>query len=354
MKRIKAFDLVAGLFLTIAWGLVASRPWGSPSLGRLVLLTITGWMIAAIVLLAARSVSHIVWIFAGATLLALLSLPDHALSQITTRLPHPLEDAATFTFLLALPMAMVVAALLLYSGLRLHRKRQHAGLVDDRVTPARRRDAARASVVALVLSALVLVKALHTFYGFMVWDSTGDSLGMLWLGMPVLSLLFSSALLSGLLPGNAKLAGLSYLLSIPLMILLAARAQSVDFRRLTEARADRARQAIEAYYAREGRYARDLGQLTPWLVLSLPGPVVIYAQSWCYQGGEDYYRLGYLDREHWSSPILFGRVYSTEGHSPLRVDVCQAAIDAYRAQHPDWDRILRDYGRSTPTPDVGD
>jgi hypothetical protein len=138
------------------------------------------------------------------------------------------------------------------------------------------------------------------------------------------------------------------------MIAVSARAQRVDFRQLTEERAERVTQAIETYYAREGRYPQDLRQLVPRYVLSLPGPVIIYGQDWCYDGGEDYYRLGYLDREHWSDPRLFGRVYSAKGDSPLKVDVCQPAIDIYRAQHPDWDRILQDYGRPTPTSDIGE
>jgi hypothetical protein len=95
-------------------------------------------------------------------------------------------------------------------------------------------------------------------------------------------------------------------------------------------------------------------QLTPFYILSFPGPVIIYGQYWCYDGGEDYYRLGYLDREHWSSPILFGRVYSAKGHSPLKVDVCQPAIDTYREQHPDWESVLQDYGQPMPTPDMGE
>ena len=79
----------------------------------------------------------------------------------------------------------------------------------------------------------------------------------------------------------------------------------------------------------------------------------MYGQNWCYQGGGDYYRLGYLDREHWSSPILFGHVYSAQGRSGLKEDICQQAIDAFRTQNPDWDSVLQDYGKPTPTPDLG-
>jgi hypothetical protein len=350
MKGLNVFTVV---ILTIAWWLVASRLWGA-SLGGPIVLTIIGWLFAAIVVLVAQKVSHTVWIYAGLIILAALFLPDATIVEISTRLPHPFEDPMTFTYLLIFPVALVVAALLLYSGLNPRKKRQEAGAEKDSGSLAQHKHTGRASVVALVLSALVLAKALYNFYWFMVWDTTGDSLGNMWLPFPILVVLFSTAVLFSLLPGKAKLAGLLYLLLIPVLIVVATRAQSVDFRHLTEERAERARQAIEAYYARESRYPQDLRQLTPLYTLSLPGPVIIYGQGWCYQGGKDYYRLGYLDREHWSSPILFGRVYSAKGHSPLKVDICQPAIDTYRTQHPDWERSLQDYGRPTPTPDIGE
>jgi hypothetical protein len=351
----RVFNVFAVVILTIAWWLVAGFLFGAASLDRLIVLTIIGWLFASIVVFVAKKVSHTAWIiYAGLIVLVALFLPDAMIIEISAHLPQPFEDPMTFTILLTLPVALVVAALLLYSGLNLHKKWRNAGLEEDRVSQARRKHTGRASVVALVLSALVLAKVLHNFYWFMVWDTTGDSLGNGWLAFPILVVLFSSALLFSLLPDKAKLAGFSYLLLIPALIAVSTRAQSVDFRQLTEARAERARQAVEAYYAREGRYPQNLQQLTPWYAISLPGPVIIYGQGWCYQGGQDYYRLGYLDREHWSSPILFGRVYSAKGHSPLKVDICQPAIDTYRAQHPDWDRVLQDYGRPTPTPDIGE
>jgi len=352
--KVKVFNVFAIVILTIAWWLVAGLLFGARP-DRLIVLTIIGWLFASIVVLVAKKASHTVWIiYTGLVILVALFLPDIMIIEISARLPQPFEDPMTLTILLTLPVALVVAALLLYSGLTLHRKWQNAGLEDDRVSQARCKHTGRASVVALVLSALVLAKVLYNFYWFMVWDTTGDSLGNMWLPFPILVMLFCSAFLFSLLPGKAKLAGFSYLLLIPVLIAVATRAQRVGFRQLTEARAERATQAIEAYYAQEGRYPQNLQQLTPRYAISLPGPVIIYGQGWCYQGGIDYYRLGYLDREHWSSPILFGRVYSHKGHSPLKVDVCQAAIDTYRAQHPDWDRTLQDYGKPTPTPDIGE
>jgi hypothetical protein len=120
------------------------------------------------------------------------------------------------------------------------------------------------------------------------------------------------------------------------MIAVSARAQRVDFRQLTEERAERVTQAIETYYAREGHYPQDLRQLTPWYALSLPGPVIIYGQEWCYDGGEDYYRLGYVYREHWSDPRLIGQIYKTKGEVPDLHGMCEEEVVALQKRYPDY------------------
>jgi hypothetical protein len=297
-----------------------------------------------------------VWIYTGLFILAGLVVPTSMLGEnFPDRLSQPLEILPKITIFFLPSIALVIAALLLYSGLNLYQEWQNAGAVEGGGSQVQRKQAGRATVVVLVLSAFLLTKTLHNLYWLTVWDNTYDPIEYFWLVLPVLAALFSGVMLSITLPGRTKFAGFLYSLLISaLMIAVSARAQSVDFRQLTEERAGRASQAIETFYDREGHYPQDLRQLIPWYALSLPGPVIMYGQGWCYQGGQDYYRLGYLDREHWSSPILFGRVYSAKGHSPLKVDICQPAIDTYRAQHPDWDRLLQDYGRPTPTPDIGE
>jgi hypothetical protein len=156
-----------------------------------------------------------------------------------------------------------------------------------------------------------------------------------------------------LLPGRTRLAGPSYWLLLPVLLALSTWAQSVGFRPLTNERAEQVSQAIIAYHTREGRYPRDLHQLVPFYLLWLSNPVIMFGEEgWCYYGGQDFYRFGYLDRDHWSSPIVFGRLYSFQGHPPLKVDVCQSALAAYRRERPDYERTLQQYGIPTPTPDL--
>jgi len=301
-------------------------------------LTPLSWLIAlAIVLLfvsalvlAARRVSHGVWILATLLILPGLSLPASVVNNIFTASPEP-----PFGLLLMPSTALLIAALLLYSGLNSYKEWQHASAVEGGDSQAQRQQAGRAAAVVLVLGALLLAKTLHSLYWFTVWDNTYDSLGYLLLLVPALAALFSGVTLSITLSGRTKLAGFLYSLLIPaLMIAVSASAQRVDFRQLTEERAERVTQAIETYYAREGRYPQDLRQLTPWYVLALPRPVVIYGQDWCYNGGDDYYRLGYVYREHWSDPRLTGRLYRTKGETPDLDRICEEEIAALRKRYP--------------------
>ncbi len=187
----------------------------------------------------------------------------------------------------------------------------------------------------LILSILLLGVTLYDLYWLMVWDSTMDPLDFLWLVFPVLAALFAGLLLSIALPHRTKLIGLVYALLIPaLMIAVSVNAKSVDFRQLTHARAGQVNQAIESYYAREGHYPQDLDQLTPWYLLSLPEPVIINGQDWCYDGGLDYYRLGYADHQHWSSPIFTGHLYKAKG-SALGLDpICSKEIADLQKRFP--------------------
>jgi hypothetical protein len=170
----------------------------------------------------------------------------------------------------------------------------------------------------------------------MIWDSTGDGLGYLWLPVPILAVLTCTFVLFIVLPENAKLAAFLFFILIPVMLAITASTQGVDFRQLTESRAAQVNQAVERYYAQNGHYPENLQQLTPWYVLSIPDPVIIYGQDWCYQGGENYYHLGYVDREHWSAPHFIGRIYATKGKAPDLHGMCEQEAIALINRHPDY------------------
>jgi hypothetical protein len=321
---LSALTLVCWQFAVLIFGFRLFGP-----LSWLIVLAIVLLFVSALAL-AARKVSHRVWILAALLLLPGLSLPAFVVNNIFTASPE-----LPFELLLMPSVALLITALLLYSGLNAYKEWQNAGAVEGGGSQAQRKHAGRAAAVVFVVGALLLAKTLHHLYWFTVWDNTCDSIGYLLLLVPVPAALLSGVTLSITLSGRMKWTGFLYsLLILGLMIAVSARAQRVDFRQLTEERAERVTQAIETYHAREGHYPQDLRQLTPWYVLSLPGPVIIYGQDWCYDGGEDYYRLGYVYREHWSDPPTIGRIYKTKGEAPDLHDMCEEEIAALRNRYP--------------------
>jgi hypothetical protein len=109
-------------------------------------------------------------------------------------------------------------------------------------------------------------------------------------------------------------------------------AKKTDYHQLTETHAATVARAVDTYYARKGHYPQSLRQLMPWTVLSLPKPVIMSGQDWCYQSGEGYYRLGYVSRDQWSSPYLSVRVYKSVGTLPDLPALCEAETDAIIAR----------------------
>jgi hypothetical protein len=113
-------------------------------------------------------------------------------------------------------------------------------------------------------------------------------------------------------------------------------ASTVDFRQLTEERAGRVNQAILAYQAREGSYPENLQQLIPRYLFTIPKPVIINRQNWCYDGGENYYRLGYVYRDHWYSPLLTGRIFAAQGELPDLPRLCSVEVEALIKHEPGY------------------
>ena len=327
--------VILGTLILAAYVIFRSR-WGSTPRGR----SLWGWMIAGLVMLAALVVL-------AATLIEPQEVTPFPISE-------GIDTALTISFF-ALPAIVVVFAALLFNiGVSYVQETAGQGARAGGITSSERLLAGRISSGLFILITLLLGVLLYDLYWLAIWDSTTDSLDYFWLIGPVLTAVFAGVLIASLLPWKVKWTGLCYALVIPaLMIGSFNFGKQINFRQLTESRAARISQAIEAFYIREGRYPQQLSQLTPWYMPSIPSPVIIQGGNWCYQAGADYFRLGYLDREHWSSPILFGNVYAAKGHSPLKVDVCQQAIEVLRTRY-DWEKVLKLYGKPTPIPDLGD
>ena len=98
----------------------------------------------------------------------------------------------------------------------------------------------------------------------------------------------------------------------------------------TARRAEMINQAILRYYKEQGQYPEALADLTPSYMLYLPTPFIIPHQDWCYQGGRDYYRLGYVYRDYFSTPASV-KVFAADGQPPDPSWSCDSETAKYPA-----------------------
>lgn len=337
MMKIKIWELIVLALISVVGWFAFAFMFGFPRFGLSIILAVTLFGFSVALLIAARKLQYKVWAYAGLFTLVVLFFSSPALARLfPLRWLQPFETGVSIMLLLIYTIALLIAALLAHWGLVLYKQWQNIDGVEGADTQTARKQAGRTAIVVFVLSALLVAKVLYSFYWFMLWDTTYDSLNFLWFIFLAPGVLYSIALLFIILPSKAKQLGFGYLLVIPALIVVAIFAQRVDFRQLTEVRAARVSQAVEAYYNRNGHYPKNLGQLTPWYSLTLPGPVTLYyGQDWCYNGGADYYRLGYVTREHWSDPRLIGKTYQASGTMPELGGMCEAEIAAFIARYPD-------------------
>lgn len=267
-------------------------------------------------------------IAAGLFMLGVLVIPSLLLSgMVPAGATTPFGTPLGFTIVFALAAALILSGLLL-----------HAGMRDGQAIPAGSAPAHQGhmSRLALITAALLLGVTFHTLYWLMIWDSSYDPVGLLWLIPLVLIALLIGIALVALPARRTKIAGVLFAVLVPAcLIAITATAHNVGFRALTEARAKRVSQALETYHDRHGRYPETLQQLLPRNLLFLPTPTVLYGQSWCYESGGDNYRLGYIDRSHWSDPRLVGRVSATNGRAPEEPSLCATEISSLINRYPD-------------------
>ena len=320
----KSVFLILILALTgLCW--LVSMLWLGNRGGSWQVLVAAGCVLAVTALVwAALRVGPWVWLAAGLLTLLGLVIPS---AQVVELGPGKLGiDTLLFWGTFFLPsLGLIVAAMLLSSGLKLLNN------------PPEKPAPVWLGAACLFLSGILLIKIFYNLYWLLVWDSTTDSLDIIWLFLPLLAALVSGLLLALTLPGRKMLAGLLYAMLVPaLLAVVFASAKSVDWRKLTERRAELISQAIETYHARNGSYPQELQQLDPLSALTLRGPLIMYGQGWCYDGGQDAYRLGAVYRDHWSSPILYARIYQSHGDTSQLPPVCEVQLTALQRSLPDY------------------
>ncbi|NTU83167.1 MAG: hypothetical protein HGA45_27985 [Chloroflexales bacterium] len=192
----------------------------------------------------------------------------------------------------------------------------------------------RRAAGALGLSAgLVLLVVAQILVGS-IWDVATDGLrGSFTMIQACLIGIASGVFLAWSLSGHRAITALAFALLVPLA---AFQAQQVGMRiaptELTEQRSRTVTQAIQRYYADHQTYPATLDALTPRYLLIVPGPVIVPGQGWCYDGGKDYFRFGYVYRQYFSSPIS-ARLHAAAGIPPLGVWPCAYQAEELRSYY---------------------
>jgi hypothetical protein len=135
------------------------------------------------------------------------------------------------------------------------------------------------------------------------------------------------------LPG--KRVGFGYALLVPLIFFSAFHlGWNTSPVELTERRGAAIAGAIEEYRQQTGRYPERLSELKPGHLLVLSPPVGnLMDQSWCYDAGGDYYRLGYLLGEYTyfrRVPIISIQVLASAGNPPEPFTICEEMAQQIR------------------------
>ncbi len=343
LRKIGLLALFFGMFAGCWIVAVVLLGWSRSSFPGLLLAIGSVWIVVASLILIIRQARPGPLLVIGLVVLAAMLLAptqffEHEPGGLPAIARNPVLESLLPQLLPAL--APLVAALLFISGFRSLPGRPIA----ERGTSAvgRPGDNSRTSptgsvpaLAAFGLGILVLGGGFYQLYWLLVWDSTYDALDFIWLGIPILAALLGATLLALMSVGRQRRTGLLYALIVPaLMIGVYHQAKTVDFRALTAARAERIARALETYRARQGAYPAALRELVPWTMFSIPAPVILHGQDWCYQSGGNSYRLGAVDREHWSSPELYTTVYQAVGGTANNGNLCQAAIAVLHATYP--------------------
>lgn len=313
-------------FLTVFFILFSGLSLGRSNDSRRLAFTLIAVLITLGLIVAVKRLSHKTWFVLAVILLVLMFIPaTTAVRLLPNDSIQPFSGPLSIVLLLIPTTALIVVALLT------------ATAINRPPTQQKARNA------QLLLALLLLAKALHSIYWHFIWDSTYDALGILWFFILFPGIVVGGFVLLIALPGKAKLAAGGYLLAVPLLVIGAALlAWQVDFRELTDARAGRVSRAIETYHQRNGRYPHTLAELTPWTTFSVSEPVILFGQDWCYDSGRDYFRLGYVDRAHWSDPRLTGHIHASAGDTSTLPRLCEEEVNAFITAHPDYYVWLRE------------
>ena len=214
-----------------------------------------------------------------------------------------------------------------------------AGALNTSSTADASKPVARSSILGRLTLIIILFGLLLYVYRWLwLWDGIED--GIRWIFMILVSAIAgisAGMVLTMTTTGWRRWAGLIFAIAVIGSIYVATltgfgfEEESANYT-VTEERATRIQQAIEDHKQATGSYPADLAELVPGELWRVPLPMIMPEQNWCYEAGADYYRLGAVYREHWSSPYFEVRVYASAGDVPEETWECDEKLAEVIAQ----------------------
>jgi hypothetical protein len=178
---------------------------------------------------------------------------------------------------------------------------------------------------------MVMVAVLFLLIGYQamlasLWDVATDGLSWVFLWLTASTIGIGSAMLMAWsLPRRQLWVPILFALTVPLVLVQAHNLANYERDHTwgtkpiltTERRADKIERAIQRYYERSRPIPQNaLADLTPRYLLYVPNPFIIPGLDWCYEGGVDFYRFGYVHRQYFSVPASV-RIHSSAGEPPV-------------------------------------
>jgi len=254
-------------------------------------------------------------------ILLILSLWVTIENQPLFEKPDWLSRIASIALFLVPGAGVILAARLVYTPL--------AGEFDQRWLKYAVR---RRLIASLVVAAGILLLVSYQIVTASIWDAATDGLAGIYLTMlTCIASIAGAILLYWSLKEWRKRAARIFDLVVPLAMIGAfGIGWSISPVTVTERRAETVNRAILRYYQKNNGYPETLSELRPWYLPVVLGPVIIPGQTWCYEGGQDYYRLGYVYRKFFSAPAMV-RVHAAVGMPPDPAWECEDEAAKYPA-----------------------
>jgi hypothetical protein len=186
--------------------------------------------------------------------------------------------------------------------------------------------------VGVILVVITVFALGYQMYLASVWDVATDGLGapVLWMLISIASIV-AAMLIAWLLSGPRQLIAFAFagimLLTLQYPNWFGTYGPDGEWgdspAYITEHRAEKINQAIQSYYESHGEYPNSLWALFPQNLVYIPRPMMIPGQTWCYEGGQNYYRLGYVYRQYFSSQASV-QIHAYAGEPPNSYWPCEA------------------------------